>query len=190
MEHNLSKCSSLRPCSISCPAPRHRHSLHPLKDVGLIGFRGEGEEIQRRLGARAYCAHDGYATPRVPIHRLGVLHVREREAARVSLIALLRPSLFSPLPRPLPFTDKVYEQIKRQAKDALLRLIEREREGELIERTLIKNILGIFIEASRTQIMWAPPAPWLCLSVLSAVHQNQGCHCLKDAAHLCYPLII
>ncbi|GAX74529.1 hypothetical protein CEUSTIGMA_g1978.t1 [Chlamydomonas eustigma] len=44
------------------------------------------------------------------------------------------------------FRDRVYEEIKKQAKDAILRLIEREREGELIDRTLIKNILSIFIE--------------------------------------------
>ncbi|GAX75998.1 hypothetical protein CEUSTIGMA_g3441.t1 [Chlamydomonas eustigma] len=44
------------------------------------------------------------------------------------------------------FRDRVFEEIKKQAKDAILRLIEREREGELIDRTLIKNILSIFIE--------------------------------------------
>mmetsp|Transcript_11025 Transcript_11025/g.19100 ORF Transcript_11025/g.19100 Transcript_11025/m.19100 type:complete len:748 (-) Transcript_11025:342-2585(-) len=58
-----------------------RHSLHPLKDVGLICFR-----------------------------------------------------------------DHVYVAMKVKAKDALLRLIERERDGELVDRGLIKNILGIFIE--------------------------------------------
>jgi hypothetical protein len=40
----------------------------------------------------------------------------------------------------------VYAEIKKRTKDALLRLIEREREGELVDRALIKNILGIFIE--------------------------------------------
>jgi len=58
-----------------------RHSLHPLKDVGLICFR-----------------------------------------------------------------DQVYVDVKRKAKDAVLKLIEREREGELIDKTLVKNILDIFIE--------------------------------------------
>ena len=42
--------------------------------------------------------------------------------------------------------DLVYVEIKKKTKDALLRLIEREREGELVDRALIKNILGIFIE--------------------------------------------
>lgn len=45
-----------------------------------------------------------------------------------------------------PLTDLVYVEIKKKTKDALLRLIEREREGELVDRALIKNILGIFIE--------------------------------------------
>lgn len=43
-------------------------------------------------------------------------------------------------------SDLVYAEIKKRTKDALLRLIEREREGELVDRALIKNILGIFIE--------------------------------------------
>ena len=40
----------------------------------------------------------------------------------------------------------MYEEIKAKSRDAVLGLIQKEREGELIERTLIKNILGIFIE--------------------------------------------
>jgi len=40
----------------------------------------------------------------------------------------------------------VYYKIRGKTKDALMRLIEREREGELVDRALIKNILGIFIE--------------------------------------------
>jgi hypothetical protein len=46
----------------------------------------------------------------------------------------------------LCFRDRVYGDVKRRAKDAVLRLIEREREGELIDRALVKNILDIFIE--------------------------------------------
>jgi hypothetical protein len=40
----------------------------------------------------------------------------------------------------------VYGEIKRDAKDAILQLIEKEREGELIDGTVVKNILNIFIE--------------------------------------------
>lgn len=46
----------------------------------------------------------------------------------------------------LCFRDHVYVEVKRRAKDAVLKLIEREREGELIDRALVKNILDIFIE--------------------------------------------
>lgn len=45
----------------------------------------------------------------------------------------------------LCFRDLVYMEINKKTKDALLWLIEREREGELVDRALIKNILGIFI---------------------------------------------
>ena len=46
------------------------------------------------------------------------------------------------------FPDHVYEEIKQKAKEAVLQLIEKEREGELVDKTLLKNILSIFIEVS------------------------------------------
>lgn len=52
--------------------------------------------------------------------------------------------------------ENVYVEVKRAAKDAVLRLVEREREGELIDKTLIKNILDIFIEVGRGR-GWEPP---------------------------------
>ena len=45
--------------------------------------------------------------------------------------------------------DQVYADVKRNARAAVLKLIEREREGELIEKTLLKNILDIFIEVGK-----------------------------------------
>ncbi|GFR52348.1 hypothetical protein Agub_g14894 [Astrephomene gubernaculifera] len=46
----------------------------------------------------------------------------------------------------LCFKELVYSSIKRPARDAVLALVEKEREGELVDRALVKNILGIFIE--------------------------------------------
>jgi cullin 1 len=40
----------------------------------------------------------------------------------------------------------VYSEVKRNARAALLRQIERERDGDMIDRSLLKNILDIFIE--------------------------------------------
>jgi cullin 1 len=40
----------------------------------------------------------------------------------------------------------VYADVKRNARAAVLKLIEREREGELIDKMMLKNILDIFIE--------------------------------------------
>jgi hypothetical protein len=40
----------------------------------------------------------------------------------------------------------VYSDTKRNARSAVLKQIEREREGELIDKALLKNILDIFIE--------------------------------------------
>lgn len=43
-------------------------------------------------------------------------------------------------------TDDVYREVKTQARAAILQLIEKEREGEQVDRALLKNVLGIFIE--------------------------------------------
>ena len=42
--------------------------------------------------------------------------------------------------------DDVYMEVKKKAKDAMLVAIEQEREGDQIDRSLLKNVLGIFIE--------------------------------------------
>ncbi|MEW5319419.1 MAG: hypothetical protein WDW38_010572 [Sanguina aurantia] len=46
----------------------------------------------------------------------------------------------------LCFKDLVYKDIHVKTCASLLKLVEREREGELVDRALVKNILGIFIE--------------------------------------------
>ena len=48
--------------------------------------------------------------------------------------------------------DDVYSDMKRKARDAILQLIELEREGEQIDRPLLKNILGIFQEVGMGQM--------------------------------------
>jgi len=45
--------------------------------------------------------------------------------------------------------DRVYGDVKRNTRSALLRQIERERDGDLIDKALLKNILDIFIEVRR-----------------------------------------
>jgi cullin 1 len=44
------------------------------------------------------------------------------------------------------FRDLVYHEIKNNVRDAVITLIDREREGEQIDRALLKNVLGIFVE--------------------------------------------
>ena len=46
----------------------------------------------------------------------------------------------------LCFRDLVYAKLKNTAKDAILALVDKERDGEQIDRALVKNILGIFVE--------------------------------------------
>jgi hypothetical protein len=49
----------------------------------------------------------------------------------------------------------VYSEVKRNARAALLRQIERERDGDMIDRSLLKNILDIFIEVGWGCGCWA-----------------------------------
>ncbi|CAL9051258.1 unnamed protein product [Musa acuminata subsp. burmannicoides] len=44
------------------------------------------------------------------------------------------------------FRDLVYQEIKGKVKDAVISLIDQEREGEQIDRALLKNVLDIFVE--------------------------------------------
>ncbi|URE21626.1 cullin 1 [Musa troglodytarum] len=43
-------------------------------------------------------------------------------------------------------TSMVYQEIKGKVKDAVISLIDQEREGEQIDRALLKNVLDIFVE--------------------------------------------
>ncbi|KAI3437587.1 hypothetical protein D9Q98_000040 [Chlorella vulgaris] len=52
----------------------------------------------------------------------------------------------------LVFRDHVYAEIKRASKDSMLKLIESEREGEQIDRSLLKNVLAIFQEVGMGQM--------------------------------------
>ncbi|KAL7080942.1 hypothetical protein ACP275_14G009800 [Erythranthe tilingii] len=46
----------------------------------------------------------------------------------------------------LTFRDLVYDRIKGKVRDAVISLINREREGEQIDRVLLKNVLDFFVE--------------------------------------------
>ncbi|KAG0575693.1 hypothetical protein M758_5G025700 [Ceratodon purpureus] len=59
--------------------------------------------------------------------------------ARRSLPALSEVGLMT-------FRDLVYAEMKVNVKDAVIALVDREREGEQIDRALLKNVLGIFVE--------------------------------------------
>ncbi|KAL4572102.1 hypothetical protein LXL04_018871 [Taraxacum kok-saghyz] len=50
------------------------------------------------------------------------------------------------------FRQSVYEEAKGKAKDAVIALIDQEREGEQIDRALLKNVLGIYVEIGMGQM--------------------------------------
>ncbi|KAF9604479.1 hypothetical protein IFM89_006801 [Coptis chinensis] len=50
------------------------------------------------------------------------------------------------------FRDLVYQELNVKVKDAVIALIEQEREGEQIDRALLKNVLDIFVEIGMGQM--------------------------------------
>ncbi|XP_073283891.1 cullin-1-like isoform X2 [Primulina huaijiensis] len=50
------------------------------------------------------------------------------------------------------FRDLVYLELRYKARDAIITLIDQEREGEQIDRALLKNILDIFVEIGMGQM--------------------------------------
>ena len=106
-----------------------RHSLHSLNDVGLLRFRGEPMLASFILKLHHAC----YNVLHCSMLALRTTSAKSRERRESPLTGLL-------------LADDVYTQVKQRAKDAMLVAIEQEREGEQIDRSLLKNVLGIFIE--------------------------------------------
>ncbi|CAN6676928.1 unnamed protein product [Malus baccata var. baccata] len=50
------------------------------------------------------------------------------------------------------FRDLVYQDLKAKVRDAVISLIDQEREGEQIDRALLKNVLDIFVEIGMGQM--------------------------------------
>ncbi|KAJ6714593.1 CULLIN [Salix viminalis] len=50
------------------------------------------------------------------------------------------------------FRDLVYQKVTSKAKDAVLDVIGKERDGEQIDRALLKNVLDIFVEIGMSQM--------------------------------------
>jgi hypothetical protein len=141
-----------------------RHNLHPLNDVGLLVFRGESTVCR----VKGVAWHGVFVLCGTGSGGEGDwLHAQLR-CWRCSWAGHVRhvhlPPCFSPLsslpsplfPAPCPVSthnllllrapDHVYTEIKRASKDSMLKLIESEREGEQIDRSLLKNVLAIFQE--------------------------------------------
>ncbi|KAM7278577.1 hypothetical protein ACFE04_005711 [Oxalis oulophora] len=50
------------------------------------------------------------------------------------------------------FRDQVYQELNGKVRDAVISLIDQEREGEQIDRALLKNVLDIFVEIGMGQM--------------------------------------
>lgn len=140
-----------------------RHNLHPLNDVGLLVFRGEpagygagrlgreGAGAPAGAGTAARCPAAGRPGMRLLtccfIPRTTTL-VPVTPGSQCFLALPTSSSFLNPTPTSFPPPpDHVYVEIRRAAKDAMLRLVEAEREGEQVDKALLKNVLAIFQEA-------------------------------------------
>ncbi|KAK4748496.1 hypothetical protein SAY87_015082 [Trapa incisa] len=52
------------------------------------------------------------------------------------------------------FRDLVYQEVHSKVRDAVISLIDQEREGEQIDRALLKNVLDIFVEIGMGQMVY------------------------------------
>ncbi|PPE02380.1 hypothetical protein GOBAR_DD00568 [Gossypium barbadense] len=67
--------------------------------------------------------------------------------------AALSVFVISSLSTPLSNTGStVYQEVHEKVRDAVIALIDKEREGEQIDRALLKNVLGIFVEIGMGQM--------------------------------------
>lgn len=76
----------------------------------------------------------------------------------------------------LPIIDFVYVELKVRACDAILELVARERDGEIIDRSLIKNVLDIFIEVGMGNMENYEA------DFEARLLEQTGLHCRKQAA--------
>ncbi|CAK9199261.1 unnamed protein product [Sphagnum troendelagicum] len=104
--------------SMVLPALREKHDEFMLRELVM---RWDNHKIMVRWLSRFFNYLDRYFI------------------ARRSLPALSEVGLMC-------FRDLVYAEMKTNVKDAVITLIDREREGEQIDRALLKNVLGIFVE--------------------------------------------
>lgn len=73
-------------------------------------------------------------------------------------------------------TDYVYVELKVRACDAILDLVARERDGEIIDRALIKNVLDIFIEVGMGNMEYYEA------DFEARLLEQTGLHCRQQAA--------
>ncbi|CAL9074848.1 unnamed protein product [Musa acuminata var. zebrina] len=67
------------------------------------------------------------------------------------------------------FRDLVYQEIKGKVKDAVISLIDQEREGEQIDRALLKNVLDIFVEIGLGNMECYENDKQICLKILQHI---------------------
>ena len=82
----------------------------------------------------------------------------------------------------LRHADHVYQEIKPQARDGILACMEREREGDQVDRALLKNTLEIFQEV-REPVLATSGAACMCSAAKNAAAKSSALHALQHNPH-------
>ncbi|VFQ68632.1 unnamed protein product [Cuscuta campestris] len=110
--------------SVVLPSLREKHDEFMLKELVK---RWANHNIMVRWLSRFFCYLDRYYIARRSLHSL----------CDAGLIC---------------FRNRVYLELRVKARDAVIAQIDQEREGEYIDRALLKNVLDIFVEMGMGQM--------------------------------------
>jgi len=79
------------------------------------------------------------------------------------------------------FRDEVYQSLQERTRDAVLALIDKERDGETIDRALLKNVLAIFIEVGMGSMdNYQKDFEAFLLSVTAAFYQRKAAAWIQE----------
>lgn len=123
------------------PALREKHGEHMLRELVK---RWENHKIMVRWLSRFFNYLDRY-------------YITRHSLAELKDVGMLC------------FRDLVFAELKGAVKDGVLALVRRERGGEQIDRPLVKNVLGLFVEMG--------------LGSMEAYEKDFEAHALLDCAH-------
>ncbi|XP_048440515.1 cullin-1 isoform X7 [Pyrus x bretschneideri] len=131
------------------PSLREKHDEFMLRELVK---RWTNHKIMVRWLSRFFHYLDRYFIARrslPPLNEVGLTCFRDLESCAGTLMCHLKSRC---LKNSFDCRDLVYQELKAKVRDAVISLIDQEREGEQIDRALLKNVLDIFVEIGMGQM--------------------------------------